>query len=599
MAKPENAPLARPGTAGAPALLSYLVGIGAGGLLLAGTLLGLIFWVNPVGEALKLGHLLYHEDGFNRLKLPLTTSRYFLLRGILAASAALGLGLLLGLRTGTLWQITRTEWRLARGRIAVWWGRLPVSAKAIAGGLVAVLLATRTAYLLYYPLSTDEVASYDYFARQGPLAISSFYPIPNNHIFYNWLAWPLATLGWSPRFVMRLPTLLLGTAGSVAGYALLARRAGLRVATLATGLVGLLPLWVYYAAAGRGYFVQLCFLQIGFFAALELLRPVSAYRHLSWLAFVASSVLGLYTIPTYAYPLASLGLALGIGFATQRRWQHVAELAVATSVVATLAAVLYLPVGMVSGWPQLLGNRYVRGMRFADFYPLYRGRLNEQAAELFAVPLRAAGLLWLGTALVGGLVIRRWYSGEIRRLAGLAWLLLALPLLLMALQRVFPPTRTLLYVSYGTYLLGALATERLLQRYKRAARWRWPLLMAAVLGVGGVRLGANQAQLQAARHEAAQREQAYHWLLAQPRPAGRPTQVGMDAPLHELFFAHYAQQVPPVPALRLHAKWPRERSTCYDYLVLGKRIALPTAADSAAFLPAYRNDDVTIYVRAH
>ena len=100
----------------------------------------------------------------------------------------------------------------------------------------------RVWYLLQYPLSTDEVGSYDFFVAHGPLTISSYYPIPNNHIFYNLLAWPGYALRLSPRCAMRLPTLLLGTAGTVSGYLLLARVTGLRLATLTTGLVGLGPL---------------------------------------------------------------------------------------------------------------------------------------------------------------------------------------------------------------------------------------------------------------------------------------------------------------------------------------------------------------------
>ena len=118
-------------------------------------------------------------------------------------------------------------------------GHLPVSAKIISTGLVTVLLAVRGWYLLNYPLGTDEVASYNYFVREGLVAITSYYPIPNNHIFYNLLAWPLAQAGLSPRLVMRLPTLLLGTFGTIAGYVLLARLTGLRLATLIMGLAAI------------------------------------------------------------------------------------------------------------------------------------------------------------------------------------------------------------------------------------------------------------------------------------------------------------------------------------------------------------------------
>ena len=149
---------------------------------------------------LALGRFVYHDEGISRLGLPLTPTRYGWLREILAEGTGVSLLLLVGLRrTGQsatqLWSDLWAELRLGRVRMVRWWGRLPVSARLLAAVLVAVLVAVRGWYLLYYPLRTDEVASSDYFVREGSVAITSYYPIPNNHIFNNLLAWPLDEAG--------------------------------------------------------------------------------------------------------------------------------------------------------------------------------------------------------------------------------------------------------------------------------------------------------------------------------------------------------------------------------------------------------------------
>ncbi|WP_156175895.1 hypothetical protein [Hymenobacter terrenus] len=472
---------------------------------------------------------------------------------------------------------------------------MPASSQTVAVGAVLLLLLARTWYVAYYPLGTDEVASYDYFVAHGPIAISCFYPIPNNHIFYNFLAWPLAQVGLSPRLVMRLPTLVLGTIGTVAGYILLARLTGLRLATLVTGLVGMAPLWLYYAAVGRGYFVQFCLLQLGLFAVVELLRPASGYIRLSWLTFITSSILGLYTIPTYAYPLAGLVLGLGAGLLLQGCRHRMGELLLAGLIILVVTSLLYAPVVAVSGWRQLVSNRYVVAKTSAEFWNTYRAVLYERAAELFGPSPRYSGPAWLAGTLLGGLAVRRWVMTGTRQTLGLlTWTLLALPLLLMAAQRVYAPTRLLLYTTFLGYLLGALLVVRLPVRRILPVRTWWPLIVLAVIGIGGIRLYQQRLQIKASQHETLQFEQAYQWLETQATEKGPPAEVWLQAPLHELFFAHYLQ-LAKTRHLTLHAAPGAAPEAGFDFLVIGHQHPPSTQPPPAPYHPVYRDELVTIY----
>ncbi|MCI1187548.1 hypothetical protein MON38_08965 [Hymenobacter sp. DH14] len=556
-------------------------------LLLATGSLWLTVGLWPNARAQALGKIVYNDYGYYRLNLALTPGRWWALRGLLLGATLLGAALLAGSRQTNLLPELRAAGRRAVNRIRRW----PRPAAGIATGLVLLLLAARLWYVLQYPLSTDEVGSYDFFVAHGPLAISSYYPIPNNHILYNLLVWPGFALGLPPRWVMRLPTLLLGTAGTVAGYLLLARVVRLRLATLVTGLVGLGPLWVYFGAVGRGYFIQFGLLQLGFFAALELLRPATRYRELAWAAFVASSILGLYTIPTYAYPLVGLGLVLAIQLTRQRR---LIELVWASLIIGTVSLLLYAPVGAVSGWDRLLGNRYVATRSAAQFWPAFRAVLYEMGAELFGPSLRLSGPAWLGAALLGGWAAR-WLlpAGPRRQTAMLAWVLLATPLLLMAGQRVYMPTRALLYLTFAGYLLLALLATRAARRATRPfGLFRWPLIVAVVLGTGGLRLYRNLPQLRYSRHETQLLTQAYQWLRQQPTP--RPARVWLRAPLQALFFAHYNQTTngphPHLTAAR--NSWPGQ---AYDFIVLGNRFPAPAADQRAGYRLAYHDELISIY----
>jgi hypothetical protein len=574
----------------------YLLWVGSIGLLLVAGYLGFAVGWAPYSRFQGLGHFTYHDGGFTQLALPLTLARFYILRGTILATVGLGLVLLVGLRQKKLfWARLTTELQQASYRLLRRWQRLPAAAQLVVLGLVATLVAVRSWYLWHYPLGTDEVASYDFFVREGLLAISSFYPIPNNHIFFNLLASPLASAGLSPRLVMRLPTLLLGTVGTVGSYALLARLTGLRLATLITGLVGLMPLWVYYAAAGRGYFVQFCLLQAGFFAGLELLRTTSPYRYSGWLVFIGSSVLGLYTIPTYAYPLVSLLVGIGWCWLGQRRWQQLGQLALATTIIGLLVLLLYAPVLAVSGPEALVSNRYVATKTAAEFWPPYRAILYETAAALFGPSLRVSGPAWLAAALLGSAAVRRWVpAGPARQLGYVATAMVAMPLLLMAAQRVYAPVRTILYVSFFGYLLAGLLLARVPMRRLMPNRLRWPLLVLMVLGVGSFRLYGNQAQVRASRHETQQLEQAYQWLRSQPMPGNRPTQLWMNAQLQELFFAHYEQQNGSHQLL-MHSDSRKGPTKRYDFAVLDNYFLAKDTVVHASYHQVYHDDFVTIF----
>ena len=569
---------------------------GVATMLIACLGLGGIFYSASYRQALALGTLTFNDEGFYQLSLTLSPEGYLGLRALLATGLMIGV-----ISVGWLNYTThpfgplRTEVRLARAHMTRWWSRLPLTTQLISAGLLLLLVVVRTWYLLYYPLGTDEVASYDYFVHEGLLATTSYYPIPNNHIFYNLLAWPLAAAGLSPRLVMRLPTLVLGTIGSGITYALLARLIGMRRATLVTGLVGLAPTWVYYAAVGRGYFLQICLLQIGFFAVVELLRPSSIYRRFSWGAFVVSSILGFYTIPTYVYPFVGLILGLGGGLLLQSRWPDLRILLVAGTLIFIVVLLLYAPVMVVTGWPSLVANRYVAAKTAAQFWPPFRAVLYETAAGLFGPSLRISGPAWLAGALLGAVAVRRWVAAGPQQLLGfLSWVILAVPIPLMALQQVYAPLRTILYLTFFGYLLVALLLSTRNQLRGLPKQLRWPLVVGLIIAVGGYRIYQHQAQVRASRYETQQLEQAYRWLVEQPGSSSKPPRVWMNSPMHELFFAHYGiQQLQ--PQLQLFSGTNQGPRGHYDFVVTGNYYAKTARSFNPRYKPVYHDYLVTIY----
>ncbi|WP_143080038.1 hypothetical protein [Hymenobacter arizonensis] len=439
-------------------------------------------------------------------------------------------------------------------------------------------------------MSPDEITSYDAFVHQGAAAVTSFYPIPNNHVFYNFLCWVAAkVVPGKVLLIMRLPSLIVATAGTALSYALLTRFLNFRVASLVIALFGFSTLTVLYAASGRGYFVQMVCIELAFFAVLGIATKPDYWR-LSWATFVLSSVVGLYTIPTFAAPLVSLGillLAVSVQFPAHARARYYASLLSAGAIIIVTAGVLYMPVGAVSGWDRLLTNRYLAPHSFAEFWTLSRAHLYETAAMLLG-PVRpglvCSAILLALTPLVllrqRALLPKHW-------LAWGAWLMVVTPVALTVAQRMFFPGRTLMYTTYFLFVLAALGADHLANRWPRQWMSKAPIAFLLVLtGWRAIELLRNWDSLRNSREQNELVAHAYQWLQTQPRGA-----VLLSGSYHSLMFHHFGlTDGHPLP---LHFK--REPDSRYLLLPQGSP-ARPTWASALPYHLAYQDALVQIYM---
>ncbi|WP_139922353.1 hypothetical protein [Hymenobacter sp. DG01] len=560
-------------------------------LVLSGSLAVLYSWVS-IPDLYALRQAIYARNEMPEFVLQVTPGRYAALRGGLWAVAA-GAAALTGyhLRSGRLPLELRGLWQSLReaahsvGRAVA---GLSALEKLLAGLLLASVLALRLYYTRVYPLSTDEIATYDYFVSGGPVASTSFYPIPNNHVLFSLSCWAVSRFTAHDMLILRLPTLLISLVGTVLAYALLVRVTTFRVATLAVGLFSLSPLSLYYAMAGRGYFLLIALAIAQFFAALAVVHS-TRWRQLGWAGFVVAGILGLYTIPTYAYPLVSLGVWAGLVFLRRRDMAGLASLLGASALVGAGALVAYAPVISVSGLRALAANSYIAPQSLTDFWRSYALYLLKPARELFGhEQLSAPGFVGL---LVAALAVLPALPRPWRRVALPALLLVLLPFVFMPMQRVYSPARVLLYAAFFFFVGVAVLGEWLLRRLRVP-----PRLGLASIGVILCLYGTYQAAhfryaVRSAQNMARQLEGSYAWLRRQ-----QPHRVYFAAPFHKLYFHHYALTT----GYPLHLfEATSAPGTRFDYVVLvrGQTVVRPWCTPQA-YRRVYSDEGATIYQSA-
>jgi len=525
-------------------------------------------------------------------KPALTPARYA------ALGAAAGFALVLS--AAVAWRLGRrrfgrrlgAEVRAAARATKASWQALSPAERGVALALVVAIGAARTWFLLRYPFSADEAATCDYFVRSGPRVAAAFYALPNNHILYSLLSWPLVRgLGpvADPDLLLRLPGFGLGLMATALAYAGLARLTTWRVATLATGLFQLSPMTVQYAVVGRGYGLQAAGVQALFLAVLVLWRG-RGFQRLGYAVFVAASLWGFYLVPTFLYPFLSLTGALLVALAMGGRAKlpHLVRLLTAGLGVAALAALLYLPVGLLSGWRALLHNPYVVPLSPSQFWGRFAGYyLWGTIAELWGRPgVSIPGLL----VLVGSAPLLWQKMAAARRAGVLAWSGLVAPVALLMVQQVYVPARALHYVLFFAALAAALLLEAVVARCRIRPALAWLAVVAITSGYAGYRLSREALLMESGQHQISSYKRHSAWLSTR-----RARRVLADVNLRGLYLLyHYAYKTPHLLQV-VAGFYPQTPDAGYDYLLLSRGTGLPGWARQRGAQLVAADDDSRLY----
>lgn len=471
-----------------------------------------------------------------------------------------------------------------------------LSAAQRRGAALLLLALTAFRFVVSQPAVTpgyDDVPSYEMFASKSLLAVSAYYPVPNNHVLSNSISWVFYHLNPGFWFTMRLPVVLAATMATMLLFVgLLWARASFRVAWLSTLLFSLAQLSLYHVAVGRGYWLLTLLMVVTFFGTVALANGTRQSRA-AWTGLVISGVLGLYTVPTFALVLGSAFSWLGMVCLRRRDWPALAWLAVLGTMVAAGSLLLYAPLLFVSGPAIFFGNGFVAPHPFGLFWRGLPAYLWETEGFL-AGQAKVGGLLVLGVLSMIMLLWRQaaqWPAAlrlSWQRLVPAALWFMGFPYVMMAAQRVFAPGRAVLYKAFFFFLLLALMVDWLLQAAPKAwQRWLRPALgLVAVLWLG-YEVSSLWRDNQRPRRRNEALYQAFQWLDQHPKVL-----TLMPESTHSLFVRMYLHSERP------GQRWPIDHipqpGISYIYV-----LAFPDLhgwfQPRFTFPPVFRNELVEIY----
>ena len=567
-----------------------------GTLALCAAYAALVLGQASYAEVLAMSRITYHEGGYKYLPVLVSAAEFALAQRIVIIGAgallATSLGLLLiGQARGQLATLA-SETRAALTGAGRQLTALSPSQRRAAGFSLALLTLVRIYFGIVKSYHSEEVASYDFFISRGLLAVTSFYPIPNNHVLTNTLNWLFFQLNPSLWFTLRLPIFIVSTAGTVALFAGLLRFGTFRTALVALTLFAWVQLSMYNAAAGRGYWLLMTLAGGHFFAMVALLARPEAPR-VAWAVLLGTGILGCFTVPSFAYVVLSAMSYLGLVFLRRRAWNGLGQTVALGLGIAGGSALLYTPLLLLSGWQRLLANGYVVSRPWSAFFP-------ELPAFVWFTEGTLAGQRTIGAAAFGaGLIAFAWLwrarvraalppdlSMAVRQLGPPALWFALLPYVLLTVQRVLPPERVLLYKALYFFTLLGLLIDAWLRAHP--GRW-WPRLAGLGISIFVAYQTFTMYKLVMANRLYMERiSRAFTWLQGQP--TGRVLVSVSETALHSLYFAH--TRTP-------HRSWQLDSSpqpgARYRYVIVEPGYQGPYRPPQPA-QPAYHDATNDIYV---
>ena len=299
---------------------------------------------------------------------------------------------------------------------------------------------------LDHPMRYDESWTFLFHAGTDDISDTFAYTAANNHVLHSLLVRGAIALAGPRPAVLRMPALLAGAALVPLSAELARRLSGRKSAGLiAAALTGGSGILIEYSINARGYSMLCAAAVVLAILTLELSRD--AERRRLWIAWCATSAVGMLVIPIMVYPIAVCSAALALDAGASRapglvKRRLLRRLGRALLLTALLTLLLYAPVLWVSGLAAVLSTEQAQPRPISEVLLALPGAAAATLADwtgdtsLAWRVLVAAGLAW-------GAVL----GAAQRRTAWLLPLLAAVVLAAAAMaHRVVPFPRVWLFV---------------------------------------------------------------------------------------------------------------------------------------------------------
>ncbi len=353
----------------------------------------------------------------------------------------------------------------------------PAWAKGLLALIIIILVPLQVYLLFCMPFHYDEGFSYMHFSGRGLLADITFYPVPNNHIFYNIVSTVFLFIPVNPVTAIRLPNILISVFSVYYFYkpaSALLSRAGALIAT--TIFTFSFP-FIMYSVQARGYAFVMFFSVAILYCFIKIVEKENVKKYTG--IYILCAVLGLYTMPTFGYILLPVSLVFFMysltSGSTLNHWlsTHVK--------IIVFSCLLYASLFMANGIDvfQKAIAAGVEPVQDSFTYQHVIKHLQDTWGYITTGIRVPAYMLLIPLSTLAFLALKQ-HKGK-RYVMVLLLLLLLSPLPLLLLQRSIPFPRTWTYLMIPFSIGIAAVPDLIFNGFKRTGILVWGMVALFIL----------------------------------------------------------------------------------------------------------------------
>ena len=320
-------------------------------------------------------------------------------------------------------------------------------------------------FMLRFTLNVDEVTSYLFIVKKGFWATISYYPSPNNHIFYSLLAWLSQPFFSDSFYVMKAPSYIISiiTTGTLIIY--LSKYFNFSMSILGTLIFSFTTHYFIYSISGRGYALMTSFALLITFLSIEILSG-KGDKYL-WHIFSLASILGFYTMVIFLYPFVAI-CAIILGFLLyQKKFTVLKDFIYYTILISIGVLLLYTPVFLISGISSISSNGWMHKLSWSEYVIALPRFIDSAFIQIIDIDNNAT-FVGIFILVISLLVLSKtkkydWF-----------WLIVAFfvtPLILLTIQRIQPYERVWTYLIFPFSLCVLFILEFVFSFFPKYKNW--------------------------------------------------------------------------------------------------------------------------------
>lgn len=405
--------------------------------------------------------LIIRISGYNkpeRIASLLTENKYLMLQfspilGIVLGTLIVIFSKFLGRKFNTLLYWIQCIWVFVKDSVV----ELPKTERILLWSVLFIGLGIKAYLAFTFPITYDEAWTYVNFTQKSIVSSISYYPAPNNHIFFSVLTNLFALLPVKLEMVLRLPVLLAQTFFLFLFYIFSRKLFDYKVSLVLLTICSFLFPVLYYGFVGRGYIFVLLFFVINYFILVKIITGNAGDIPKNMFLYALAAVFGFYTMPSYLYPYATLTLFMMIWAIMNKDGKMVLRIIGWGVFTVMLVLILYTPVFVISGVKSVVANGYVQ--------PMPRGQVATKLFPFFADTFELFFYYRFTFFVAIGICLLALINKPYRKVAALNLFILIFALCIPIMHSVIAFSRTWIYL-----IVPVLFSLGILLDYLLAAR---------------------------------------------------------------------------------------------------------------------------------